>query len=74
MFPVAAMVVHTDREMFLPYGKPAMLNCHFRANPPMTKVRWDKDGFLFDPPNVQGVFYNKNGSLFFEKVRYLQVY
>lgn len=63
-----AKVVYSAREMFLPYGRPAMIDCHVRANPPMTAVRWDKDGFLFDPLNVQGVFSRRNGSLFFEKV------
>lgn len=45
-----------------------MLDCHFRANPPLTNLRWEKDGFLFDPYNVQGVFYRRNGSLYFSKV------
>lgn len=31
-------------------------------------MRWEKDGFLFDPYNIQGVFYRKNGSLYFTKV------
>lgn len=34
----------------------------------MTNLRWEKDGFLFDPYNVQGVFYRPNGSLYFNKV------
>lgn len=63
-----AKVIYTNREVFLPYGKPALLDCHFRANPPMTNLRWEKDGFLFDPYNVQGVFYRRNGSLSFSKV------
>ncbi|XP_054260540.1 protein borderless-like [Macrosteles quadrilineatus] len=63
-----AKVVYSPREMFLPYGRPTLLDCHFRANPPLITLRWEKDGFLFDPLNVQGVFYRKNGSLYFEKV------
>jgi immunoglobulin superfamily member 9B len=31
-------------------------------------LRWEKDGFLFDPYNVKGVFYKRNGSLFFQEV------
>lgn len=31
-------------------------------------MRWEKDGFLFDPYNVPGVFYKQNGSLFFSQV------
>lgn len=58
----------SPHEKYLPYGRPAVLDCHFRANPPLTKLRWEKDGFLFDPFNVQGVFYRKNGSLYFSKV------
>ncbi|XP_076174776.1 borderless isoform X2 [Ptiloglossa arizonensis] len=63
-----AKVIYTPREVYLPYGKPALLDCHFRANPPLTNLRWEKDGFLFDPYNVQGVFYRRNGSLSFTKV------
>ncbi|XP_031829317.1 borderless isoform X2 [Nomia melanderi] len=63
-----AKVIYAPREVYLPYGKPALLDCHFRANPPMTNLRWEKDGFLFDPYNVQGVFYRRNGSLSFSKV------
>ncbi|KAJ8669633.1 hypothetical protein QAD02_000892 [Eretmocerus hayati] len=63
-----AKVIYAPKEVFLPYGKPALLDCHFRANPPLTNLRWEKDGFLFDPYNVQGVFYRRNGSLFFNKV------
>lgn len=54
--------------MYLPYGKPAVLDCHFRANPPLTTLRWEKDGFLYDPYNVPGVFYRRNGSLYFSSV------
>lgn len=61
-------MIYAPREVYLPYGKPALLDCHFRANPPLTNLRWEKDGFLFDPYNVQGVFYRRNGSLYFSKV------
>lgn len=61
-------MIYAPREVHLPYGKPALLDCHFRANPPLTNLRWEKDGFLFDPYNVQGVFYRRNGSLYFSKV------
>ncbi|XP_071864472.1 borderless isoform X2 [Bombus fervidus] len=63
-----AKVIYAPREVYLPYGKPALLDCHFRANPALTNLRWEKDGFLFDPYNVQGVFYRRNGSLYFSKV------
>ncbi|XP_015108943.1 protein borderless isoform X1 [Diachasma alloeum] len=63
-----AKVIYAPREVFLPYGKSALLDCHFRANPPLTNLRWEKDGFLFDPYNVPGVFYRRNGSLYFSKV------
>ncbi|KAF7270305.1 hypothetical protein GWI33_016706 [Rhynchophorus ferrugineus] len=63
-----AKVVYAPPEIHLPYGRPALIDCHFRANPPLTNLRWEKDGFLFDPYNVQGVFYRKNGSLYFNKV------
>lgn len=45
-------------------------NNHFYlcSNPPLTNLRWDKDGFLFDPYNVKDVFYKRNGSLFFSEV------
>lgn len=63
-----AKVIYAPRDVFLPYGKPGRLDCHFRANPPLTNLRWEKDGFLFDPYNVPGVFYRRNGSLYFSKV------
>ncbi|XP_038215044.1 protein borderless-like [Zerene cesonia] len=63
-----AKVVYSPKERHLPYGKPASLDCHFSANPPLTNLRWEKDGFLFDPYNVPGVFYSRNGSLLFNKV------
>nr|XP_023011586.1 protein borderless [Leptinotarsa decemlineata] len=63
-----AKVVYAPPEIHLPYGRPALIDCHFRANPPLTNLRWEKDGFLFDPYNIQGVFYRRNGSLFFNRV------
>ncbi|XP_013187242.2 protein borderless isoform X1 [Amyelois transitella] len=63
-----AKVVYSPSERFLALGKPASLDCHFSANPPLTNLRWEKDGFLFDPYNVPGVFYSRNGSLLFNKV------
>lgn len=46
-------MVYAPKEIYLPYGRPAVLDCHFRSNPPLTNLRWEKDGFLFDPYNVQ---------------------
>nr|CAD7201704.1 unnamed protein product [Timema douglasi] len=63
-----AKALSAPREVYLPFGKPGVLDCNFRANPPLTNLRWDKNGFLYDPYNVQGVFYSRNGSLFFSKV------
>lgn len=83
-----AKVIYAPQEVYLPYGQPAILDCHFRSNPPLTNLRWEKDGFLFDPYNVQvyrlpmasfwishtdlsqfqGVFYKRNGSLYFSTV------
>ncbi|VEN49372.1 unnamed protein product [Callosobruchus maculatus] len=63
-----AKVVYAPPEIHLPFGRPAIIDCHFRANPPLTNLRWEKDGFLFDPYNIQGVFYRRNGSLYFNKV------
>ncbi|XP_066245868.1 protein borderless isoform X2 [Euwallacea similis] len=63
-----AKVIYAPPELHFPHGRPAMLDCHYRANPPLTNLRWEKDGFLFDPYNVQGVFYRRNGSLYFSKV------
>ncbi|KAB0799512.1 hypothetical protein PPYR_07392 [Photinus pyralis] len=63
-----AKVIYTPKELYLPYGQPAVLDCHFRANPPLKNLRWEKDGFLFDAYNVPGVFYRQNGSLYFNKV------
>ncbi|CAH2107882.1 unnamed protein product [Euphydryas editha] len=63
-----AKVVYSPKERYLPYGKSASLDCHFSANPPLTNLRWEKDGFLFDPYNVLGVFYSRNGSLLFNRV------
>lgn len=63
-----AKVVYAPKEMFFAYGHQAILDCHFRSNPPLTNLRWEKDGFLFDPYNVKDVFYKRNGSLFFSQV------
>lgn len=63
-----AKVIYAPQEVFLAHGKPAILDCHFRANPPLTNLRWEKDGFLYDPYNVPGVFYKRNGSLYFSNV------
>ncbi|XP_041988064.1 protein borderless [Aricia agestis] len=63
-----AKVVYSPKERYLPFGKSASLDCHFSANPPLTNLRWEKDGFLFDPYNVPGVFYSRNGSLLFNRV------
>lgn len=64
-----AKVIYTEKEIFLPFGRSAMLDCHFRANPPLTSLRWEKDGFLFDAYNVKDVFYKHNGSLYFRNVK-----
>ncbi|XP_052739432.1 protein borderless [Bicyclus anynana] len=64
----AARVTHAPAERLLAHGRPASLDCHFSANPPLTNLRWEKDGFLFDPYNVPGVFYSRNGSLLFNRV------
>jgi hypothetical protein len=61
-------VVKSLSEVYLPYGRSGILDCHFLSNPPLTNIRWEKDGFLFDPYNVPGVIYRKNGSLYFTKV------
>ncbi|KAF4522226.1 hypothetical protein B566_EDAN009070 [Ephemera danica] len=63
-----AKVVHAPLEQFLAFGRHGRLDCHFRANPPLKYLRWEKDGFLFDPYNVPGVFLLHNGSLSFEHV------
>ncbi|CAG9859891.1 unnamed protein product [Phyllotreta striolata] len=63
-----AKVVYAPPEIHLPFGQPAIIDCHYRANPNLTTLRWDKDGFLFDPYNVPGVFYKKNGSLYINRV------
>lgn len=52
-FTDKAKVIYAPTEIYLPYGRPATLDCHFRSNPPLTNLRWEKDGFLFDPYNVQ---------------------
>jgi hypothetical protein len=63
-----AKVIYAPKEIFLAHGKPAILDCHFRSNPPLTNLRWEKDGFLFDPYNVRNVFSKRNGSLYFSEV------
>ncbi|XP_065211981.1 protein borderless isoform X2 [Planococcus citri] len=63
-----AKVVYAPRRVYLPFGRPGHLECYFKANPEITKIRWEKDGFLFDAYNVPGVFARKNGSLYFSKV------
>ncbi|XP_077292450.1 borderless isoform X2 [Arctopsyche grandis] len=63
-----AKVIYTPREIYLPYGRPSILDCHFRANPALTSLHWLKDGFLYHPFNVPGVYSKPNGSLYFEKV------
>ncbi|KAL5244572.1 hypothetical protein ACI65C_011982 [Semiaphis heraclei] len=63
-----AKVVYSPAEVFLAYGKPGTLDCHFHSNPPLTKIRWEKDGFLFDTYNVPGVYHRLNGSLYFDRV------
>lgn len=45
--------MYAPPEIHLAFGKPAIIDCHFRSNPPLTNLRWEKDGFLFDPYNVQ---------------------
>lgn len=42
--------------MYFPFGLPALLGCHFRSNPPLTNLRWEKDGYLFDPFNIQVIY------------------
>ncbi|CRL00837.1 CLUMA_CG014088, isoform A [Clunio marinus] len=61
-----AKVVYAPKEVFFAYGQQAILDCHFRSNPPLTNLRWEKDGILYDPYN--NVFYKRNGSLFFSEV------
>lgn len=63
-----AKVVYSPKQVFLPYGRPGTLECYFKANPEITKIRWEKDGFLFDAYNVPGVFARRNGTLYFSKV------
>lgn len=65
---VKAKVIYAPRRVYLSFGKPGRLECYYRANPEITKIRWEKDGFLFDAYNVPGVFSRKNGSLYFNKV------
>lgn len=48
-----AKVIYAPSEVYFPFGLPALLGCHFRSNPPLTNLRWEKDGYLFDPFNIQ---------------------
>lgn len=50
--PDKAKVIYSPPEVYLPYGHPAVLDCHFRSNPPLKNLRWEKDGLLFDSYNV----------------------
>lgn len=68
-FTDKAKVVYAPKEIYLPYGQPAVLDCHFRSNPPLTNLRWEKDGFLFDPYNVQVISHCiLHGALFIHTV------
>jgi hypothetical protein len=67
-FADKAKIVYSPAEVFLAFGKPGTLDCHFHANPPLTKIRWEKDGFLFDTYNVPEVYHKLNGSLYFNRV------
>lgn len=51
-FADKAKVIYAAPEVYLPYGQPAVLDCHFRSNPPLKNLRWEKDGLLFDSYNV----------------------
>ncbi|KAK9870179.1 hypothetical protein WA026_006266 [Henosepilachna vigintioctopunctata] len=63
-----AKVLFAPPEIHLPFGRSAIIDCHFKGNPPVNNINWEKDGFLYDPYNIQGVFYKKNGSLLITKV------
>lgn len=67
-----AKIVYSPPEVFLAFGKPGTLDCNFHSNPPLTKIRWEKDGFLFDTYNVPGVYHRLNGSLYFDRVSQVQ--
>jgi len=69
LFSDKAKVISSPGEQFLIQGLPGLLDCNFRANPPLTYLRWEKDGYLYDPYNVPGVFLLHNGSLAFDHVR-----
>ncbi|BES87944.1 IG [Nesidiocoris tenuis] len=62
-----ARVVHTPEQVFLPIGRPGAIECTYIANPPVTRMRWEKDGFLFDPFNVPGAMNRKNVTSFYSK-------
>ncbi len=68
LIPDKAKVIFAPKDIFLAFGQPAILDCHFRSNPPLKFLRWEKDGFLFDPYNVRNVFSKRNGSLYFSEV------
>ncbi|KAL7045228.1 hypothetical protein ACKWTF_002178 [Chironomus riparius] len=63
-----AKVIYSPKEVYFAFGQTAILDCHFRSNPPLTNLRWEKDGILFDPYNVRDVYYKRNGSLYFSEV------
>lgn len=33
-----------SKEAFFAFGQQAILDCHFRSNPPLIRLRWEKDG------------------------------
>lgn len=49
-------MIYAPNEVHLTFGQPAILDCNFRSNPPLTNLRWEKDNLLFDPYNVQVSF------------------
>lgn len=61
-------MVYAPRRVYLALGRPGHLECYYNSNPEITKIRWEKDGFLFDAYNVPGVSARRNGSLYFSKV------
>ncbi|XP_018336675.2 protein borderless [Agrilus planipennis] len=63
-----AKVIYTPKEVYLPHGMPGSLDCFYVANPPLIKMEWEKDGILFHPLNVPGVFSRENGSIYFSKI------
>lgn len=69
-FSDKAKVLSSPHEQYLIQGQAGLLDCNFRANPPLTYLRWEKDGYLYDPYNVPGVFLLHNGSLSFDHVSF----